>query len=137
MTKVNHYFLAPETPPSKITCKIEDHSIRVEWQPPTKSNGEIRTYHVMWFDVENKRRIEEKQITTFTIDDFKRDSKFKVRVSAFNSAGKSPSGYCEIDTSQIPVGRSPMIFSVNAPIAIQDIEVDDGVSNLSPRALAN
>lgn len=93
----------------------------------------------MWFDVETKQKIDEVQQipsipnSSYTIKNFERNSKFTVLLRALNSAGTSPPGYCEVDTSKIPVGRWPMIFSINAPIAIQNIEVDGGVSILAQK----
>lgn len=89
--------------------------IRVEWQRPTKPNGEIQSYDLFWFDVENKsRRHKEKLITvlpewSYIIENFKRDPKFTVHLSASNSAGESPFGQCEVDTSKIPIGWSPYL----------------------------
>ena len=81
----------------------------MEWQRPTKPNGDIQSYDLFWFDVENFRRHKEKLIVvipqlSYVIEDFKRDPKFMVHLSASNSAGESPFGQCEVDTSKIPIG---------------------------------
>ena len=81
----------------------------MEWQRPTKPNGDIQSYDLFWSDVENFRRHKEKLIVvipqlSYVIEDFKRDPKFMVHLSASNSAGESPFGQCEVDTSKIPIG---------------------------------
>ena len=98
------HFLEPATPPSKITCKIENRTIRVEWQRPTKPNGDIQSYDLFWFDVENNPRRHKEPQLSYVIEDFKRDPKFTVHLSASNSGGESPFGQCEVDTSKIPIG---------------------------------
>lgn len=94
----------------------------------------------MWFDVETKQKIDEVQQipsipnSSYTIKNFERNSKFTVLLRALNSAGTSPPGYCEVDTSKIPVGRWPMIFSINAPIANTEHRSRRWGINFSPKA---
>jgi hypothetical protein len=107
ITNPNLYFLEPETPPSAITCRLTGSSVMVTWQRPTKSNGQIIKYRIMWFGSRKKPKMKmlNGETYSYTMSNVKRDSKFVVRLIAENSAGQSPLGRCIVDTTKIPTGR--------------------------------
>ncbi len=79
----------------------------VTWQRPTKSNGQIIKYRIMWFGSRKKPKMKmlNGETYSYTMSNVKRDSKFVVRLIAENSAGQSPLGRCIVDTTKIPTGR--------------------------------
>ncbi|XP_050531444.1 tyrosine-protein phosphatase Lar isoform X2 [Daktulosphaira vitifoliae] len=90
----------PGAPPQNITAEaISPTSILVQWQPPPsdRSNGHIVYYKVMATENgmsdsdANQYRVE--NVTSYTLDDLKRWTEYRIWVLAGTSVGDGPSSY--------------------------------------------
>lgn len=96
----SHHPSVPEAPPQNVTAEaVSPTSILVQWQPPLsdRSNGQIVYYKVMvaengMSDSEaDPYRVE--NVTSYTLEDLKRWTEYKVWVLAGTSVGDGPSSY--------------------------------------------
>ncbi|VVC24817.1 Hypothetical protein CINCED_3A017850 [Cinara cedri] len=90
----------PEAPPQNVTAEaVSPTSILVQWQPPQsdRSSGQIVYYKVMaaesgMSDSEALTHSVE-NVTTYTLDNLKRWTEYKIWVLAGTSVGDGPSSY--------------------------------------------
>ncbi|XP_050443629.1 tyrosine-protein phosphatase Lar isoform X3 [Adelges cooleyi] len=90
----------PGAPPQNVTAEaISPTSITVQWQPPPsdRSNGHIVYYKIMAIEAgmsdsdATQYRVENS--TTYTLDDLKRWTEYRIWVLAGTSVGDGPSSY--------------------------------------------